>query len=265
MGAKGSDAADSHYAARSRPSEPSAPSEPAWCDTLEVRYTTDPDLIEAALPSPLVPTDDPVVRISISIGTDDDDRPYGSGRITLQARYGDRVGEYPVLVVHDREQNVFDDRERLGLPAKVAKIDSRMTGRRVEYGIVRQGLNVAHIVGQVSGQEQPTPSVRHEFGFRTHSTFDEPGVPSEDPELVYITRTIEERRAAKTDGIVRLGGSHLDPIRTFTLRRTQGVRLSQQFIDVSAQVIGSVPANDFQPYLHHRHDRPLDPRPIAKT
>jgi acetoacetate decarboxylase len=230
---------------------------PTWCDTLEIRYQTDPEFIEAALPPPLEPTVEPVVRVSVSMGTHENGTAFGEGRITLQARMGDRVGEYPILVVHDQEWSVTNDRERLGLPARFGKLDARITGKRVEYGILREGLNVAHMVGQVSGQEQPAPVVRQEFGFRARRSFERPGVLEADPEIVLITRTIEERRAAKTDGIVRLGGSRLDPIREFKVRRTHGMRLSQQFIDVSARVIGTVPAADFGPYLHHRYD--LDP------
>ena len=91
---------------------------PVWRDTLEGRYLTDPDAVAAALPAPLEPTGDPTVRVAIATGTNPDGSSFGEGRVTVQARHGSIVGEYPLVVVVDTEHALLEARERFGDPAR---------------------------------------------------------------------------------------------------------------------------------------------------
>src|SRR5205085_1984139 len=66
--------------------------------SLEVVYRTEPDALAAALPPPLEPPDEPRVHVRIT----EIDLTFGEHRhhemvgfFAVDARYGDRVGEYP--------------------------------------------------------------------------------------------------------------------------------------------------------------------------
>ena len=232
---------------------------PVWRDALEGRYLSDVDAIAAVLPPPLEVTDDPTGRVAIATGTNPDGSSFGEGRVTVQARHGSVVGEYPLLVVVDTEQALFEARERFGDPARRGVITGSINDRRIEKRISRNDQHVVHLVGVVEGPEAPTPATRTEFTFRTRRALDGAMALAEDPELVIVTRTIEERRAATVGGIVRLGGTPFDPIRELPIRKTHGLRIAQQFVTVSARSAGSVPAASHEPFLHHRYD----PSPVA--
>ena len=232
---------------------------PVWRDALEGRYLSDVDAIAAVLPPPLEVTDDPTVRVAIATGTNPDGSSFGEGRVTVQARHGSVVGEYPLLVVVDTEQALFEARERFGDPARRGVITGSINDRRIEKRISRNDQHVVHLVGVVEGPEAPTPATRTEFTFRTRRALDGAMALAEDPELVIVTRTVEERRAATVGGIVRLGGTPFDPIRELPIRKTHGLRIAQQFVTVSARSAGSVPAASHEPFLHHRYD----PSPVA--
>lgn len=253
-----------HYAAR-----PDAPvldlaaggAGPVWRDTLEGRYLTDPDALAAVLPPPLEATEDPTVRVSIATGNNPDGSPFGEGRVSVQARHGSIVGEYPLFVVADSDQAVLEARDRFGDPAHRGVIGGSIDGRRIEKRISRKDHNVVHLVGVVEGPESPTPTSRIEFTFRTRRALNEPMDLAEDPELVIVTRTVEERRAATVGGIVRLGGTPFDPIRELPIRKTHGLRIAQQFVTLSARSAGHVPADSHRPFLHHRYD----PSPVPAS
>lgn len=232
---------------------------PVWRDTLEGRYLTDPDAVAAALPAPLEPTGDPTVRVAIATGTNPDGSSFGEGRVTVQARHGSIVGEYPLVVVVDTEHALLEARERFGDPAHLGSVTGTITDRRIEKRIGRHDHNVVHLVGVVDGPEAPTPTSRTEFTFRTKRSIDHALDLAEDPELVLVTRTIEERRAATVGGIVRLGGSPFDPVRDLPVRKTHGLRIAQQFVTLSARSGGHIPADSHRPFLHHRYD----PSPVA--
>ncbi len=247
-----------HYAARTvtHPDLFAGALGPIWRDTMEGRYRTDPDALAAVLPPPLEPTEDADVRLSIATGTNPDGTTFGEGRISVQARHGTIVGDYPLLVVYTGEHDAIDARERFGEPAHVGKINGSIKVRRVEKRITRLDHHVAHLVGVVEGPQPPASTSRTEFTFRVSRAIDGARAIEGDAELLVVTRTIEERKAAKVGGIVRLGASPFDPIRELPLRQTHGVRIAQQFITVSARSAGRIPADDIVPFLHHRYDPP---------
>ena len=229
---------------------------PIWRDTMEGRYRTDPEALAAVLPPPLEPTEDADVRLTIATGTNPDGTTFGEGRISVRARHGTIEGDYPLLVVHSHERDAIEARERLGEPAHVGHVNGSIKARRVEKRITRLEHHVAHLVGVVEGPEQPVPTSRTEFTFRVHRALDGARAIDGDAELVVVTRTIAERKAAKVGGIVRLGASPFDPVRELPLRQTHGVRIAQQFVTVSARSAGRIPADDIVPFLHHRYDPP---------
>lgn len=251
-----------HYAARpdAQPTDLAAGGAgPIWRDTLEGRYLTDREAVAALLPPPLEPTEDPTVRVTIATGTNPDGSSFGEGRVSVQARHGSIVGEYPLVVVVDTEPALLEARERFGDPAHRGVITSTIKDRRIEKRISRNDHHVIHLVGVVEGPESPTPSSRSEFTFRTRRALDQAMGLADDPELVVVTRTVEERRAATVSGIVRLGGTPFDPVRELPIRKTHRLRIAQQFVTLSARSAGRIPAEAHQPFLHHRYD----PSPVA--
>jgi acetoacetate decarboxylase len=234
---------------------------PVWVDNLETIYRTDPTTVAAVLPPPLAPGPDPVVRVSISTASDDRGATTGVARVSVQASWDTMVGEYVLFVGATTEAEALNARERFGEPAHQVDITSTINGqRRIANRVVRLGQTVVQIVGMVEEPEPPERAVRTEFAFRIIRSVSDPSALAADPELVAITRSVEERKAAKVAGIVRLGHSPIDPVRDLVVRHTDRSRLAQQFVTIGAKVVDEVPAADFLPYVHQRYDHVAEAR-----
>ena len=61
-------------------------------------WETDPELIAAVLPPPLEPGPEPLVRLTITTVEMPGLPAFGAGWFGVQARHGDRVGEYPLFM-----------------------------------------------------------------------------------------------------------------------------------------------------------------------
>lgn len=232
---------------------------PIWVDTLETIYRTDPTTVAAILPPPLAPGPDPVVRVSISTASDDGGVTTGAARVSVQASWDTMIGEYVLFVGTTNEAEALNARERFGEPAHQADITSTInTQRRITNRVARLGHTVVQVVGMVEEPQPPERVVRTEFAFRITRSVGDPSALAADPELVAITRSVAERKAAKVAGIVRLGNSPIDPIRDLVVHRIDRSRLAQQFVTIAAKVVDEIPAADFLPYVHQRYDQAPD-------
>ena len=78
-----------------------------WSEAVTAIYETDPEIIAAVLPPPLVPGPDPLVRITITRVEMPGLPVFGAGWIGVQARHEDRLGEYPILMPMTTEQSLI--------------------------------------------------------------------------------------------------------------------------------------------------------------
>lgn len=233
---------------------PDGGGEPTWTDALEALYLTDEDAVRAVVPPPLEPAVEPRVRFTIATWTDPGGAVEGEARVTVQVRHGEEIGEYPLFVAHTVEARMHDARELRGEPAKMATVDSSISGRRIENKVKRLGYAVGRIVGTVDAADRPSTRMLKEFTFRTRRDPGDGCRLAVDPTLCLVRRNIEERRATVVAGLVRLGQSPFDPLRALPVRVTQSVRLSQQFVRSTVTDLESVPAADYEPYLHQHYD-----------
>jgi acetoacetate decarboxylase len=88
------------YGARSeqRSREMEASSSEIWSRAVTAVYETDPEVVAAILPPPLEPGPEPRARLTITTVEIPGLAAFGAGWFGLQARHGDRVGEYPVFM-----------------------------------------------------------------------------------------------------------------------------------------------------------------------
>ena len=114
-----------------------------WSDSLEAVYLTDAEVVAAVLPPPLEPGPEPLVRLNISTVSMPGDHVFGAGWFGVQARHGDLLGEYPLLMPMSTEQATVGGRETFGEPKKIAQITADRNGDSV-YGVIsRMGFTVS--------------------------------------------------------------------------------------------------------------------------
>ena len=197
---------------------------------------------------------EPLVRLNISTVTMPGGHVFGAGWFGVQARYGDTLGEYPLLMPMSTEQATVGGRETFGEPKKIAKITSERDGDSIHNAVSRMGYTVAEIKGTIVGERDPEENERIDFYFKLLPSPEGPGMLDGDPYLVESHKHTRERKAELVDGEVILGESPLDPVADLPVRALRSITLCQRATIVEAHTVGTVPAADVIPYVHRRYD-----------
>lgn len=247
------------YGARSleqlRNREVEATSVDTWATTLVVHYETDPAAIAAVLPPPLLPTNDPVVRLTIA--TVDVGRGYpifGAGSFGVQAEHDGTIGDYALLMPMTTEQAVLGGRETFGEPKKLGDVTLTRDGNQVHGHYERLGIRFLEVNGTVTGELPLTPEqTRTSFYLKFLPAVDGKGFDGE-PQLVYCTRAEKTRKVEAIDGEVLLRESRFDPVADLPVLKVRSIEIAQRSSIQRGTVKCAVPADWVAPYVHQRYD-----------
>ncbi|HEY3842152.1 MAG TPA: acetoacetate decarboxylase family protein [Acidimicrobiales bacterium] len=225
-----------------------------WSEAVTAVYETDPDIIAAVLPPPLEPGPRPLVRITITKVEMPGLPMFGAGWIGVQAKHGDRLGEYPILMPMTTEQSLIGGRETNGEPKKLAEVEVIRDGARVEARIARMGSILCEIVGTVKGTRENYEMEKTDFWFKVSPSPEAPGQLDQDPLLVYGEKTERTRRYEGIEGELIIKEAPLDPIADLVIRRVVDLNWTERASTQVGRIIGPVPRASLVPYLHQRYD-----------
>jgi acetoacetate decarboxylase len=225
-----------------------------WSEAITAVYETDPEIIAAVLPPPLEPGPQPLVRITITKVEMPGLPMFGAGWIGVQARHGDRLGEYPILMPMTTEQSLIGGRETNGEPKKLAEVEVSRQGARVEGRIARMGSILCEIVGTVTEVRENYEIAKTDFWFKLSPSPEAPGQLDQDPLLVYGEKTERARLHEGIEGELIVKESPLDPIADLVVRRVVDLNWTERASTQVGRIIGPVPRADLVPYLHQRYD-----------
>jgi acetoacetate decarboxylase len=226
-----------------------------WATTLTAVYETDPDAIAAVLPRPLVPSGEPLVRVTIA--TVDIGRgrpPFGAGTFAVEAVHDGMIGGYPLVMPMTTEQAVVGGRETFGEPKKLAAVTLERDGDTVRGSFARLGVTFVEINGTIVGEEPPTPDRRRtDFYFKFLLDPSGGGFDS-DPWLVHCHREEKTRAAWKVDGEIILRESKFDPVADLPLRALRFMEFAERSSSQRGELISTVPGEWIRPFVHQRYD-----------
>jgi acetoacetate decarboxylase len=225
-----------------------------WSEAVTAMYETDPEIIAAVLPPPLEPGPQPLVRITITRVEMPGLPAFGAGWIGVQARHGDRLGEYPIFMPMTTEQATIGGRETNGEPKKLAEVVVERDGARVTAHIARMGSVLCEIVGQVTDTRENYEMEKTDFWFKLSPSPEAPGQLDQDPLLVYGEKTERTRLHEAIEGEVILKESPLDPIADLVIRRMVDLNWTERASTQVGRIIGPVAREDLAPYVHQRYD-----------
>jgi acetoacetate decarboxylase len=225
-----------------------------WSEAVTAVYETDPAIIAAILPPPLEPGPAPLVRVTITKVEMPGLPPFGAGWIGVQARHGDRVGEYPILMPMTTEQSLIGGRETNGEPKKLAEVEVHRDGNHVEARIARMGSTLCEIVGVINQVRENYEMAKTDFWFKVSPSPEAPGQLDQDPLLVYGEKTERTRLFEGIDGELILKEAPLDPIADLAIVKMVDINWTERASTQVGRIIGPVSRADFVPYLHQRYD-----------
>jgi acetoacetate decarboxylase len=225
-----------------------------WSEAVTAIYETDPEIVAAVLPPPLEPGPRPLVRITITRVEMPGLAVFGAGWIGLQARHGDRLGEYPIFMPMTTEQSTIGGRETNGEPKKLAEVEVVRTGNRIEARIARMGFVLCEVMGTVTETRQNYEMDKTDFWFKLSPSPEAPGELDQDPLLVYGEKTERTRLHQGIEGELILKESPLDPIADLVVRKMVDLNWTERASTQVGRIIGQVPRADLAPFIHQRYD-----------
>jgi acetoacetate decarboxylase len=225
-----------------------------WSEAVTAVYETDPEIVAALLPPPLVPGPEPQVRITITRVEMPGLPVFGAGWVGVQARHEDRLGEYPIFMPMTTEQSLIGGREVNGEPKKLAEVDVSREGAAVSARIARMGSVVCEITGRVSGPRDNYELAKTDFWFKLSPSPEAAGVLDQDPLLVYGEKTERTRVHEGIEGELMLKEAPLDPVADLVVRRMVDINWTERASTQVGRIIGPVPRAGLEPFIHQRYD-----------
>lgn len=234
--------------------EVEATSVDVWAQTLVATYLTDPEVVAAVLPPPLVPGDEPQVKVTVATVDIPGVPTFGAGSFSVRARHEGTDGYYALFMPMTTEQSVIGGRETFGEPKKLAGVTLEREANRVAGGFSRMGNDLVEVSGTITGAlDLPPEETRTDFYFKFLPAPDGKGFDT-DPALVYCYRTEKTRTLERVDGAVTLFESRFDPVADLPVRRLQQIVFAERSSVQRGEIHGMVPAEWIRPYAHQRYD-----------
>jgi acetoacetate decarboxylase len=179
--------------------------------------------------------------------------PFGAGWFGVRARHGDTEGEYALFMPMTTEQATVGGRETFGEPKKIAEIGLDVDGSTLAARIARMGSTVAEVTGTLGPEEPGYEIDKLDFYFKPLPAPSGPGLEG-DPAFVYCRRHEVARVVRPVSGECKLLDAPLDPIADFPVRRVVSFEYAELSSSQQGQVVGRVPAEWIEPYVHQRYD-----------
>ncbi len=225
--------------------------------SLEVVYRSDPALVRAVVPPPLVAVDDAKVHLRFT----DIDLDFGGG-VTWQEHvgwfgvdvtYDGLTGEYPLLIPIDLEKAVAISRERHGEPKKLAEIAIERNGDDVRGSMTRQGVTFAEVAGTVRGPAPvPEPYDTRQFWFKFMPAVSGRGFDGEVL-LVQVDQTRTPVTVEDVDAKVVLRDLASAPLADLPVEELLSVTWTTRRVTTAPKVVGPVDPVAFEPFAAARY------------
>lgn len=240
-----------------------------WATTLTAVYETDPEALAAVLPQPLVPSSEPLVRVTFAAVDIGHGRPpFGAGTFSVEAMHDGMVGGYPLVMPMTTEQAVVGGRETFGEPKKLGDVTlvrsgaggaqgssgAQGIGDSVRGAFTRMGITFVEINGTIVAEEPITPDRRRtDFYFKFLLDPAGKGFDS-DPWLVHCHRDEKTRAVWKVDGDITLRDSKFDPVADLPVRTIRFIEFAERSSSQRGELIRTVPGEWVRPFVHQRYD-----------
>lgn len=232
--------------------------------TVRALYETDPEIVRAMLPEPLVPAERPEVflqfaHVAMHV-TPTETVEIGALTIGLMCDYEGVRGGYVFHMAMEGEGVVTSGRERFGEPKKIAETSFRKDGDRVRATCTRHGITYFEVEGRIGAdQGKPEPFEEYFYCYKGLPSITTPGEFDGD---VFLTRLNWKRNYSsrnRFDGEIRFHESAYDPIVDVPIRRIVSLDYVEGATNTSGQILRTVPGSFIAPFWVQRNDVPGNP------
>ena len=232
--------------------------------TVRVLYETDPAVIRAMLPKPLVAAARPEiflqfahVAMHVSPGNTVE---IGALTCAIMCEYEGVPGGYVYVMAMEGESVVTSGRERFGEPKKIAATTFEKNGNHVRATVTRHGITFFEVEGDI-GEDLGKPDPFEEY-FYCYKGLPSITTPGEFDGDVYLTRLNWKRNynsRHKFDGEIKFHESAYDPLVDVPIRKIISMDYVEGATNTSGQILQTVPGEFIRDFWCQRDDTPLNP------
>lgn len=232
---------------------------------IRATYETDPEIVAALLPQPLVATAKPeiwlqMVHVAMHV-TETDTVEIGALTVGVNCTHEGAPGAYCFHMAMEGETVVTSGRERFGEPKKIAETHFERNGDHLRATCSRHGIAYFEIEGTIGEAiDAPLKFEEHLFCYKGMPSIDQPGQFDGD---VFLTRLNWERnydaRRAMT-GTITLRDSAYDPLADIPVRRIVDMQYVEGGTATGGTLLRTVPGEWIAPHWVGRND---DPRNVG--
>lgn len=222
-------------------------------EMLSVDFLTDPDVVEAILPPPLEPADQPVITAMIGRWQSNCVADFYGGAIYVAARHDGIDGRYVLAMFMDNDVPTIYGRDLFGEPKKLARSGLHRCGDHYTAWLERGGTRLIELRAELPEDLGPSEAEGVNFNFKARPAADGVGL-EEDAILTRATFHSIVRVAKAGAGAVTLGGTVHDPLDDLPIVEVVGGNYVECDLIARCEAVATVPADTFLPYHHGRHD-----------
>ena len=222
-------------------------------EMLRVEFLSDPDVVAHVLPPPLEPADEPRVSAMIGRWRSNCVGDYCGGAIYVAARHEGVEGDYVLAMYMDADPAIIFGRDLFGEPKKQAASQLYRAGDRFHAWVDRGGTRLVELHADLPRDLGPSTGEGVNFNFKARPAVDGRGL-EEDAILTLATFRTTVYAAREGSGAVVLGSTVHDPLDELPVQSVVHASFVECDIAAESRAVTTVPAADFLPYHHGRHD-----------
>ena len=222
-------------------------------EMLSVDFLTDPDVAAHVLPPPVEPADTPRVTAMIGRWQSNCVGDYCGGALYVAARHDGVEGDYVLAMYMDADPAIVFGRDLFGEPKKRAESQLYRAGSRFRAWVDRRGVRLIELEADLTDDLGPSEAEGVNFNFKARPAVSGSGL-EEDAILTLATFRTTIHAARSGSGTVRLGSTIHDPLDELPVTSIVGARFMECDIAAQSRAVTTVPAEQFLPYHHGRHD-----------
>jgi len=222
-------------------------------------YETDPAIIAAITPKPLVPTQRPEICVTFSHVamhiTPEYTFEIGSAIFGTRVSYDGQEGTYLVTMPMTTEQAVVPGRETYGEPKKIAEIAFREEEGKVSSSVTRMSIPYLEVRGTLGESMEPREFSEFAYCYKAFPSCEQGGGFDSDPLLIRLEWQHAHKEVRKVeDGELILRESMFDPVADIPVKKLVRVEYEVGTTQSNGKVLRSVPGEWLTPFLHQRYD-----------
>lgn len=222
-------------------------------EMLQIEFLTDPEVVRRVLPPTFEPADTPLCIAMVGRWQSNCVGDFTGGALYVTARYGDVEGVYVAAMYMDGDQPIIFGRDVFGEPKKQADTRLYRRGQHMAGFVERHGVKLIEISADLTTDLGPTSVQGNNFNIKATPASNGIGLESD---AVVTLAAFDNNLWQNHEGTgqLTLRGTVHDPLDEFPVLEVVRSAYFEGDLNATCSSVGTIPAQDFVPYLYGRMD-----------